>query len=45
MKLTNEQWGMLEPFFPKENLNRSKGGRPGYSNREILQGVLWVIRA
>ena len=44
MKLSNEQWAILEPLFPKERKVTSKGGRPGYSNREILQGVLWVMR-
>jgi transposase len=43
MKLSNEQWKILEPFFPKQQ-SSSKGGRPGYSNREIFQGILWVLR-
>jgi transposase len=44
MKLTNDQWAILEPFFPKKRVTTPKGGRPPYSDREILQGVLWVMR-
>ena len=44
MKVNNEQWKVLEVFFPVEKKPREVGGRPGYSNREILQGILWVMR-
>ena len=44
MKLTNDQWAILEPFFPKKRVTASKGGRPPHSNRDILDGVLWVLR-
>ncbi len=44
MKLTDDQWKVVEPFFPKEQRIKPQGGRPGYSNREILGGVLWVLR-
>ena len=43
MKLTNEQWKVLEPLFPAQQKSL-KGGRPPHSTREILQGVLWVMR-
>ncbi|MCB0335057.1 MAG: IS5 family transposase [Bdellovibrionales bacterium] len=44
MKLTNAQWELLEPYFPREHGKNPQGGRPGYSNRALLQGVLWVMR-
>jgi len=44
MRLTDEQWNILEPLFPKPGGRNPKGGRPGYSTREILDGVLWVMR-
>lgn len=44
MKLTDDQWKVVEPFFPKERRFKPQGGRPGYSNREVLQGVLWILR-
>ena len=43
MKLTNEQWKVLEPLFPAQQKS-PKGGKPPHSTREILQGVLWVMR-
>ena len=43
-KLTNEQWSLLQHFFPKEKRTTPKGGRPGHSTRDILDGVLWVMR-
>ena len=43
MKITNEQWKVLEPLFPAQQKSL-KGGRPPHSTREILQGVLWVMR-
>ena len=43
MDLTNAQWALLEPFFrPKR---RADGrGRPWRDARQVLNGVLWVLR-
>lgn len=43
-KLTDEQWDVLKKFFPKQRETTIKGGRPGHSTRDILNGVLWVLR-
>jgi len=44
MDLTNEQWEILEALIP-ENPRRADGrGRPWKSNREVLEGILWVLR-
>lgn len=43
-RLTDDQWKILEPFFPKKRITTPKGGRPGYTTREILNGILWVLR-
>ncbi len=43
-KLSNEQWDILKKFFPKQRQTTAKGGRPGHSTRDILDGVLWVLR-
>ena len=42
MKLTKEQWSVS--YFPKRKTPRRHGGRPGYSNKELLEGVLWVMK-
>ena len=40
--LTDDQWSVLEPLFQKE---RTGAGRPQiHSDREVLNGVLWVLR-
>ena len=43
-KLTDEQWEKIEPLLPK--LARSpKGGRRPIGNREVFEGILWVLRS
>lgn len=40
--LTDDQWSVLEPLFQKE---RTGAGCPQlHSDREVLNGVLWVLR-
>ena len=40
--LTDEQWAILEPLFKED---RTGPGRPLlHSDREVLNGVLWVLR-
>jgi transposase len=41
--LTDEQWARIEPLLPTENPG-PKGGRPLASNREVLEGILWILR-
>ncbi len=46
MKLTDEQWLAVEPFIPAKERRAPgrKGGRPWRSAREVLDGILWVLR-
>ncbi len=44
MKLSKEQWNILEPYFPQQRITTPKGGRPGYPTKQIFEGVLWVLR-
>ena len=41
MDLTEEQWALLEPLIPKPPRRR---GRPWRNAREVLNGMLWVLR-
>jgi transposase len=44
MDLTNEQWSVLEPLIG-ELPRRSDGrGRPWRSSRDVLNGILWILR-
>ena len=45
MNLTDEQWALIEPLIPEEErLPRTTRGRPWRSPREVLGGVLWILR-
>ena len=41
--LTDEHWAQIAPLLPSERPG-SKGGRPRASNREVLEGILWILR-
>ena len=43
MRLSDEQWGKLQPFIPKPVKN-TKRGRPRRDDREIMEGMLWILR-
>ena len=45
MDLTDEQWMILERLIPEEErVPTSKRGRPWRDPREVLNGVLWILR-
>ena len=39
----DDHWKLLEPLLPKAKPS-AKGGRPPIDNREVLEGILWVLR-
>ena len=41
--LTNEQWAKIAPLLPPEKPG-FKGGRPSAPNRDVLKGILWILR-
>jgi len=40
-ELTDKQWQRLQPLLPPE---KPKTGRPNLSHRQIINGILWVLR-
>jgi len=40
--INDDQWKLLEPLLPKAKRSR-KGGRPAIDNRQVLEGILWVL--
>jgi transposase len=44
MNLTDEQWARLEPLLPDPPKRADGRGRPWRQAREVLDGVLWVLR-
>ena len=44
MDLTDEQWEMLESLIPEPPRRADGRGRPWRDPRDILNGILWVLR-
>ena len=44
MELTKQQWEIVEPFLPEKELIQQSKGRPRVGPREILEGILWILR-
>lgn len=43
-ELADEQWMLIEPLFDKINEIQTRG-RPARPAREVLNGVLWILRS
>jgi transposase len=43
-QLTNEQWAILEPLIAEPKRRDDGRGRPWRENREVLDGILWILR-
>jgi transposase len=46
MDLTDEQWSAIEKFVPgpERQGTTKQGGRPWRDPRDVLHGILWVLR-
>jgi transposase len=44
MDLTDEQWAVLEPVIGEMPRRADGRGRPWRSSREVLNGILWILR-
>lgn len=44
MDLTDAQWAVLAPFLPRERVRRDGRGRPWRDPRDVLNGILWILR-
>ena len=44
MKLTEDQWAFIKPMLPKETVRKDKRGRPWREPRDVLEGVLWILK-
>ncbi len=43
-ELTDEQWSLIEPLFDKPPAVATRG-RPRCAEREVLNGILWILRS
>ena len=43
--LTDAQWARLQPLLPPQRHGTgTKGGRPSINHRQIINGILWILR-
>ncbi len=43
--LTDVQWARLQPLLPPQRRGKgTKGGRPNIDHRQIINGILWILR-
>ena len=43
--LTDAQWDRLQPMLPPQRYGKgTKGGRPSINHRQIINGILWILR-
>jgi transposase len=42
--LNDAQWELIEPLLPEPKRRKDKRGRPWASNRDCLEGILWVLQ-
>ena len=44
MDLTEQQWQIVEPLLPTPRVREDGRGRPWRDPRDVLNGILWVLR-
>jgi len=44
-ELSDEQWAVLSPLFPEPRRRPDGRGRPRRATREVLNGILWILRS
>jgi transposase len=44
MDITDEQWKRISMYVPRPKSGPGKQGRPASDPREILNGILWILR-
>jgi transposase len=44
-ELTDQQWAIIEPLIPELPRRSDERGRPWRDNREVMNGILWILRS
>jgi transposase len=44
-ELTDEQWAIIAPLIPEPPRREDGRGRPWKDTREVINGVLWILRS
>jgi len=45
VELSDAQWAIIEPLLPRPKIREDKKGRPRRSDRDVLNGILWILRS
>lgn len=43
--LSDEQWELIERLLPSQAVRSDGRGRPWKNNREVLNGIIWILRS
>lgn len=43
-RLVDEQWSLLAPLLEKSHVKQTNRGRPRLPDRDVLDGILWVLK-
>ena len=44
-RVTDEQWELIERIVPSPSVRSDGRGRPWKNNREVLNGIIWILRS
>ena len=44
-ELNDKQWAIIKSLIPKPNRRSDGKGRPRRDDREVLNGILWILRS
>ena len=44
-RVTDEQWELIERIVPSPSVRSDGRGRPWKNNREVLKGIIWILRS
>jgi len=44
VELTQQQWEIVKPYLPQHDVIQQGKGRPRVDPRQILEGILWILR-
>jgi transposase len=44
MRLTDKQWEKIQDLIPDGPVRRDGKGRPWKDKREVLEGILWIVK-
>lgn len=44
VELTEQQWEIVKPYLPQHDVIQQGKGRPRVDSRQILEGILWILR-